>query len=102
MSDGQIVLYAEFTALPDTADEVDALIQEYAAVVRAEPGNQAFDVYRRVEDPDRFVVFEIYRDQEAFEEHIAAEPGRAFNAELTPRIVEPHSVLSFLTPAGRS
>jgi quinol monooxygenase YgiN len=102
MSDSRVVLSAEFTALPAAADEVDALIQEYAATVRAEPGNERFEVYRRAEDPDRFVVFEVYRDREAFDAHLTAEAGRAFNAALVPRIVEPQSVLSFLTPTGRS
>lgn len=102
MSDSQVVLSAEFTALPAAADEVDALIQEYAETVRAEPGNETFEVYRRAEDADRFVVFERYRDREAFDAHLGAEAGRAFNAALTPRIVEPQSILSFLTPTGRS
>nr|WP_314840831.1 putative quinol monooxygenase [uncultured Microbacterium sp.] len=102
MSDEQVVLYAEFTAIPAAADKVEELIQEYAVTVRSEPGNTSFEVYRRAEDPDRFVVFEIYRDREAFDEHLSAEAGRAFNEQLSPRIVEPHSVLSFLTPAGRS
>jgi quinol monooxygenase YgiN len=102
MSDSRVVLSAEFTALPAAADEVDALIQEYAATVRAEPGNERFEVYRRAEDPDRFVVFEVYRDREAFDAHLTAEAGRAFNAALVPRIVEPQSILSFLTPTGRS
>jgi len=102
MSDTQVVLYAEFTAHPAAADEVDALIQKYAESVRAEPGNETFEVYRRAEDPDRFVVFERYRDREAFDAHLGAEAGRAFNAALAPKIVEPQSVLSFLTPTGRS
>ncbi|WP_435747230.1 putative quinol monooxygenase [Microbacterium sp. PMB16] len=102
MSDEQVVVSAEFTARPGLADEVDTLAQDYAASVRAEPGNTTFEVYRRTEDPDRFLVFEIYRDLEAFEEHLRAEAGTAFNARLTPRIVEPRTVLSFLTPAGRS
>ncbi|MCC2030470.1 antibiotic biosynthesis monooxygenase [Microbacterium sp. YMB-B2] len=102
MSGNRVVLSAEFTALPAAADEVDALIQEYAQTVRAEPGNERFEVYRRAEDPDRFVVFEVYRDREAFDAHLGAEAGRAFNAALVPRIVEPQSVLSFLTPTGRS
>ncbi|WP_223587322.1 putative quinol monooxygenase [Microbacterium sp. OVT16B] len=102
MSGSRVVLSAEFTALPAAADEVDALIQEYAQTVRAEPGNERFEVYRRAEDPDRFVVFEVYRDREAFDAHLGAEAGRAFNAALVPRIVEPQSVLSFLTPIGRS
>lgn len=102
MSGSRVVLSAEFTALPAAADEVDALIQEYAQTVRAEPGNERFEVYRRAEDPGRFVVFEVYRDREAFDAHLGAEAGRAFNAALVPRIVEPQSVLSFLTPIGRS
>lgn len=102
MTDHRVILYAEFTALPAAADEVDALIQEYATAVRAEPGNEAFEVYRRAEDSDRFVVFEIYRDQESFDAHLQAEAGDLFNTELTSRIVEPRSVLSFLTPTGRS
>lgn len=102
MSGSRVVLSAEFTALPAAADEVDALIQEYAQTVRAEPGNERFEVYRRAEDPDRFVVFEAYRDREAFDAHLGTEAGRAFNAALVPRIVEPQSVLSFLTPIGRS
>lgn len=102
MSDEHVALYAEFTALPGASDEVEALITEYAATVRAEPGNRVFDVYRRAEDADRFVVFEVYRDRVAFDEHLGADAGRLFNAALLPRIVEPQSVLSFLTPVGRS
>ncbi len=41
-------------------DDVERLILDYAETVRAEPGNVVFDVYRRVEEPDRFFVFEIY------------------------------------------
>ena len=95
-----IVLYAEFTANPGTGPDVEALIRDYADAVRAEPGNLAFEVYRRAESPDRFVVFETYRDRAAFDAHIAADAGRSFNAALAARIVEPQSQLSFLTPIG--
>ena len=98
----QVALYAEFTAVPGAADTVEGLIGEYAEVVRAEPGNQVFEVYRRREDDHRFVVFEVYRDEAAFEEHLGGEAGGAFNARLQPLIVEPHSVLSFLTPVRRT
>jgi quinol monooxygenase YgiN len=95
-----VVLYAEFTAIPSAAADVEALIRDYAEVVRAEPGNVAFEVYRRLESPEGFVVFETYRDRDGFAAHLEAEPGRVFNAKLTPLIVEPHSALSFLTPVG--
>ena len=66
--------------------------------MRKEPGNLAFDCYRRHEDASRFVVYEIYRDKAAFEMHISADYGAVFNARLRELIVEPNSVLTFLTP----
>ena len=92
----QVVLSAEFTAERDSADRAEALLRDYAETVRAEPGNVVFDVYRRDEQPDRFFVFEIYRDRAAFETHLAGTAGREFNAALSPRIVEDGSELNFL------
>ena len=97
----EVVLYAEFTAKPGAAAVVDELVSGFAQTVRAEPGNLTFDVYRRAESPDRFVVFEVYRDSAAFDEHLAAESGRAFNAELRDLIVEAGSELNFLVAAGQ-
>lgn len=97
-----VTLYAEFTAKPGASAEVEGMLRDYAAHVRAEPGNVVFDAYRRAESPERFFVFEIYRDQAAFEEHLGAPTGQAFNEQLRPLIVEPASQLSFLVPAGAS
>lgn len=96
-----VVLYAEFTATPDAGEHVDRLISDYAQLVRAEPGNEVFEVYRREEAPDRFFVFERYRDRAAFEAHLGAESGRAFNDALGPLIVESGSALSFLRETAR-
>jgi quinol monooxygenase YgiN len=94
------VLYAEFTARPETADRVDELIRGLAERVRREPGNEVFAVYREEADPLRFFVFEVYRDDAAFEEHITADYGAEFNAELRGLIVEDGSRLTWLTPVG--
>lgn len=92
----RVVVYAEFTARTETVDRVEALLLEYAESVHAEPGNTVFDVYRRAEAPERFFVFEVYRDRAAFEAHLAAAHGAPFNAALSPLIVEDASVLNFL------
>jgi quinol monooxygenase YgiN len=94
----QVVLYAEFTAKLGRAPEVEELIGGYAERVRAEPGNLAFDVYRRSEAPNKFVVFEIYRDRAAFDAHLDARDGAEFNVALVELIVEDGSKLSFLRP----
>ncbi|KKC39271.1 hypothetical protein WH87_03330 [Devosia epidermidihirudinis] len=94
-----IILIAEFTALPGKADEVAGLLEGLAKDVRVEPGNITFDGYRKAEDDAKFVVYEIYRDRDAFEAHIAANYGAIFNAKLQQLIVEPQSVLTFLNPS---
>lgn len=98
---GQTTLYAEFTARPGAEATVLELILAYAEVVRAEPGNLEFQVYRRQEAPARFVVFEIYADDAAFQAHLAHPAGQAFNDRLTPLIEEAQSELSFLRSTGR-
>lgn len=94
-----VVLHAEFTAHPGSEEQVAQLIEEYAETVRGEPGNVVFDVYRREEAPENFFVFEVYRDRAAFEEHLAADPGKTFNPRLAEHIVGQESTLHFLTPA---
>jgi quinol monooxygenase YgiN len=89
-------LYAEFTAKPGHELEVAELISGLARQVREEPGNVVFDVYTRSEAPRCFFVFEVYRDEAAFQEHLAAEYGAPFNAALNELIEEDGSVLSFL------
>src|SRR3989442_6173650 len=36
---------------------------------RKEPGNLRFDVLRREDDPNRFFLYEVYKDKEAFARH---------------------------------
>lgn len=92
------VLYAEFTAKPGCADEVATMLVGLAQNVRSEPGNVVFDGYRLESDPDKFFVYEVYADEDAFAAHISAPYGAPFNARLNELIVEPHSILTFLTP----
>lgn len=93
-----VVLIAEFTARPGEDQTVAELLAGLAEQVRREPGNVAFDCFQREDDKHRFVVYEIYRDRQAFEAHIGAEYGAVFNQRLQQLIVEPHSILTFLRP----
>ncbi|MBO9626630.1 MAG: antibiotic biosynthesis monooxygenase [Microbacterium sp.] len=90
------ILHAVFTARPGLGDRVAGLLADFAAVVRAEEGNVVFDASRLVEDPDRFFVYEVYRDAAAFQAHLASPAGVPFNAALQELIVEPSSQLTFL------
>ena len=96
--DAPVILYAEFTALPDRADEVAALLRGLTIDVREEPGNRVFTGLQKREDPSRFFVYEEYDDQAAFDAHVGAPYGAVFNRTLLELIVEDGPRLTFLTP----
>ncbi|ALV37887.1 putative quinol monooxygenase [Streptomyces sp. CdTB01] len=89
-------LYAEFTAREGAEADVALLLRDYAEQVRQEEGNLAFDSYTRAGDPRAFWIFEVYRDEDAFQAHLKAPYGAPFNAALAPLIEEDASVLTFL------
>jgi quinol monooxygenase YgiN len=89
-------LYAEFTVLPGNEQRVSELVRDLTAAVRNEPGNVFFEPFRLETNPLHYVVFETYADEAAFAEHLAAEHGKAFNAELTPLVVGGASALTWL------
>ncbi len=93
-----IALFAEFTAHPGNRAAVADLIAQFAARVRDEPGNLTFDPYHRVDAPDTVFVYEAYRDEEAFEHHLASDHGRDFNRRLGELVVGGGSRLTMLAP----
>ncbi len=94
------VLFAEFTAREGHTETVRELITGLAANVHTEPGNVAFTVHTRADEPRRFVVYEVYRDDAAFQEHISAEYGAVFNAAIVNHIEEPATRLTWLHDVG--
>ncbi|MEU3608742.1 antibiotic biosynthesis monooxygenase family protein [Streptomyces sp. NPDC035033] len=93
-------LPAEFTVRPGNEERVARLVREYAARVREEPGNLAFEVYTKESDPSAYWIFEAYTGEAAFQEHVAAPYGPPFNLALQPLIQEKESLLTFLSPLG--
>ncbi len=89
-------LFATFTARPGSELQVDGLLADYAAVVRAEAGCLVFSASRRRDAPRSYFVYEEYRDAEAFAMHLSAPHGATFNTALSPLIEEDASVLTML------
>ena len=66
-------LIVHLTIDPAGREEFLAAIRANAAAsVRDEPGCLRFDVCSVADDPDRFVLYELYADAAAFAEHKAA------------------------------
>jgi len=94
----QKTLYAEFTVKEGSETRVAEMMNELAQKVREEPGNILFLPYVREEHPREYFVFEIYVDEQAFQEHITADYGAVFNTELTEHIEGDASQLTWLRP----
>ena len=72
---------------PDMVDQfLEVMAENSRASRREEPGCLRFDVHRDNNDPNHFILYELYADERAFaEEHRAAphyEKWRAASAEL--------------------
>jgi len=91
-----VSLYAELEAVAGSRDRVAALLLAYGSEVRSEPGCLRFEAYRPSDRLDRYFVMEQYRDQAAFDEHLASPHCAEFNAAVEPLIVGGASALTRL------
>lgn len=85
----RFVILVDFHCKPGTgAQFLDLVTVNAAASVRDEPGCYRFDVLtERGGDPDTVVLYEIYQDEAAFEEHLKTPHFATFKA-ATAEIVE--------------
>jgi (4S)-4-hydroxy-5-phosphonooxypentane-2,3-dione isomerase len=92
-----ITVVAHYKALPGRADEVAAALVPYAEIVRTEPGCVTFDVNRSLDDDHDFVLYEIYRDREAFDAHVASDHFTSIAVgQIRPMLADRQA--SLLTP----
>ncbi len=83
------VLLVEFQVKPESLDRFHELIRVNAsASVANEPGCLQFDVVRSIEDPCRVLLYEVYRDEEAFKTHIGQPHTQTFLEAAKPLITK--------------
>ena len=80
----EIQLIARHTIKSGHEEEVLALLGEFIEAARGEPGNLAFDSYRKTGDPSSYVLLERYASREALASHRQAPH---FTGLLLTRIV---------------
>jgi quinol monooxygenase YgiN len=73
-ADGQYVQVAEIEIDPGLLDAYRAAVQEQIdAAIRKEPGVLVLYAVAEKDNPTRVKVFEIYRDRDAYEAHLASD-----------------------------
>jgi quinol monooxygenase YgiN len=68
-----VIQCVHFTFAPEGGSRAEAMLRELRDASRSEAGVVAFDVARSQDDPNVFVLWEVYRDQAGFDSHRGAE-----------------------------
>lgn len=93
-----IVIVVKMPVRPELADEFPTLVQEFTEAVRAEPGNLGFDWHRSVDEPDRYVLVEAFRDGAAGEAHVASDHFQAAMALLPELLADTPEIINVEVP----
>jgi (4S)-4-hydroxy-5-phosphonooxypentane-2,3-dione isomerase len=64
---------------------------ENARSTMQEPGNLRFDVLQQADDPDRFVLYEVYCDEASMKAHKATPHYAQWAATVGPWMAEPRA-----------
>lgn len=82
-----LVLVADFTARPDTVQELTARLLELAEASRAEEGCLYYDLHVHEDDPLRLTFLEEWADDAAHAAHDRTAHLAAFRADV-PRLLD--------------
>lgn len=74
---------------PDNLVQFTEAILENARATRQEPGNVRFDVLQHIEDPTRFLLYEVYRTPTDFTAHQQTPHYLKFKALAADWMAEP-------------
>jgi quinol monooxygenase YgiN len=77
-----VKIMAILAARPGKAGELEALLSGMAPACRAEPGNLRWDIWRDQADATRFVLDELYLDNEAVAAHRHTPHFKAYLAKI--------------------
>jgi autoinducer 2-degrading protein len=76
------------------AEFIEASLENARNTIR-EPGNLRFDVLQQADDPDRFVYYEVYRDEAAAKSHKATAHYAHWSETVPPWLAEPRSSVKY-------
>lgn len=82
-------------------DEFAAIATEMCAASRGDDGCAGYRVYEDLEQPDRYVFIEEWRDDEALQSHFAQPHTARFMGALVPMLAEPADALFHTTARTR-
>jgi len=82
---------------PEKLESFLELVNVDAVGTRKEPGNVRFDVLRLADQPLKFALYEVYRDEAAFKAHQQTEHYARWRREIEALQAVPRTADKFTT-----
>jgi len=86
-----LIVHVHIHVKPELVEEFIAATIVNSSNSRKEPGVVRFDFIQQTDDPSRFMLVEIYRDQAALESHRQTPHYLAWVAKAPDMMVEPRT-----------
>ena len=76
-----IQLIARIEAHPNQGEQLASIIEGVIAPSRAEAGCLTYQTHRAINNPNVFYFYEQWRDQDAFDAHVASNHYQTYRAD---------------------
>ena len=90
-----LVVHVHVQVKPECVESFRAATLANAQASVKEPGIARFDVVQQVDDPTRFVLVEVYRDEQAPAKHKETTHYAAWRDAVAPMMAQPRSSVKF-------
>src|SRR5687767_3687353 len=91
------VVVVNMQVKPDKVEAFKDFIYLDHAGTRQEPGNLRFDVIQGVEDPTRFMLYEVYKTPADMDAHRQTPHLAHYLAHIEEYLVEPRTATRFMS-----
>lgn len=72
---------------PATRGTAAGLLRQLANASRKDDGNQRFDILQRAAPSNQFAIVAVWKDQKAYDAHLAAAHTREFRDQIKPYLI---------------
>jgi len=87
---GRIYVVTHVDIIPPEAAAGTKLVQQYVIDTRKDPGIVRVEASSEISRGNHISIVEVWQDQKAFDDHIAAAHTRQFRQQLDPKLGSPY------------
>ena len=106
--DNAVYVVSYIDVAPAARGMATSLLRQLASASRKDEGNMRFDILQRAAPSNQFAIVAIWKDQKAYDAHLAASHTKEFREKIKPQLISAiddrvHMGMEIAaTPAGKN